>query len=150
MGIIPYNVQAKLSYGEALNDEDKTQIKNNHNIQKSLLDEGMLVQVEAILKQIGIDLVEQKPEVVLPTGEQSQPKSAVEKWLENALNNVKGIKDKLTGEIPSLKLTTEQKEAIIPTMSNDELYNALKGLDPSDPIYKSLYDEAIKRGLITR
>jgi len=109
----------------------------------------MLPKVEAILKQIGIDLNE-KPEVILPTGEQSQPKSKLDQWVENAKSNIEGIKDMFTKETPTPKLSTEQKEAMIPTMSNEELYNALKGLDPSDPIYKALYEEAVKRGLIEK
>lgn len=56
MGIIPYDAQMQISYGQPLTDIQKTQIKNNHELQKSLLDEGMLVKVEAILRQIGIPL----------------------------------------------------------------------------------------------
>ena len=54
-----------------------------------------------------------------------------------------------SNKIPS-PVSTEAKEAMIPMMTNEELYNALKGLDPSDPIYQSLYNEAVKRGLIEK
>ena len=149
MGIIPYDAQMAVSYGTPLTEEQKTQIKNNHNVQKSLLNEEQLPKIEAILKQIGIDL-EEKPEVILPTGEQSQAKSMLDKWVENAKSNIEGIKNIFTKETPTPKFTTEQKEAMIPTMTNEELYNVLKGLDPSDPMYKLLYEEAVKRGLIKK
>jgi len=35
-------------------------------------------------------------------------------------------------------------------MTKKELENAIKGLDPSDPMYKLLYNEAVKRGYITK
>jgi len=64
IGIIPTKIQEKISYGEPLTDEDKTLIRNNHNLQKSLLSESALAKVEALLKQIGIDLNEKPtPEV---------------------------------------------------------------------------------------
>lgn len=133
MGIIPYDAQSSISYGQPLTDIQKTQIRNNHKLQKSLIDERMLPQVEAILKQMGVPL---EVEVVLPTGKQSLPGEAPKEAL---------------GEIPAMKVTDESKLAMIPTMTDDELYDALSNLyDPSDSIYKALYDEAVKRGLIPK
>jgi len=81
IGIIPTNLQEKLSFGQPLTEEEKTQIKNNHNLQKSLLDEKMLAQVEAILKQIGIDLGETpEPETTPETTPEPDPAKFWEFW----------------------------------------------------------------------
>ena len=66
VGIIPYNIQNKIGYGQPLTDEDKIQIKNNHNLQKSLLDKETLTQVEMILKQLGIPLEETPAPTIIP------------------------------------------------------------------------------------
>lgn len=157
MGIIPYDAQTAISYGQPLTDIQKTQIKNNHNLQKSLLDEEMLVKVEAILSQIGIDLTKVIPtietEEIIEETPEPKPAEWWEFWKKEApkMQPIWGLDEiPKTEGIPSIKVPTEEKEAMIPTMSNKELYDALYGLDQTDPIYKSLYDEAVKRGLITK
>jgi len=83
IGIIPTNLQEKLSFGQPLTEEEKTQIKNNHNLQKSLLDEKMLAQVEAILKQIGINLgetPEPPPDTTPDTTPEPDPAKFWEFW----------------------------------------------------------------------
>ena len=79
IGIIPTNLQEKLSFGQPLTEEEKNIIRNNHNLQKSLLDEKMLAQVEAILKMIGIPLGK-TPE---PPPVETDPYAGLEKkWWE--------------------------------------------------------------------
>ena len=147
MGIIPYDAQMQISYGQPLTDIQKTQIRNNHNLQKSLLDEEMLPKVEAILRQIGVPLTEPIPEVTPEVTSEVTPKPKVEM---PKMQPIWGL-DEALKEAPPMEVPTEKKLALIPTMTNDELYNALRNLyDPSDPIYKALYDEAVKRGLITK
>jgi len=58
--------------------------------------------------------------------------------------------EEIPTEISTPKVSTGAKEAMIPTMTKKELEDAIKGLDPSDPMYKLLYDEAVKRGYITK
>lgn len=49
---------------------------------------------------------------------------------------------------PTPKVPIGGKEALIPTMTDKELHDTLMNTDQSDPIYKLLYDEAVKRGLL--
>ncbi|GAH80283.1 unnamed protein product, partial [marine sediment metagenome] len=53
------------------------------------------------------------------------------------------------GEIPSPKVPTGAKEAMIPMMTKKELHDALLNTDRLDPLWDLLYKEAVKRGYIT-
>jgi len=138
-----------INSGSQLGEEQKAEIRNNYNVIKPALSEETRKQVEDYLGQIGIDVTTPITEPISESTPEPQPNilqkgiSKVKDWL-----GMEGIPK--TGETPTPKVPTEIKEALIPTMTNDELYNALKGLDPSDPIYKALYDEAVKRGLIEK
>ncbi|MFH1563934.1 MAG: hypothetical protein ABIF11_11060, partial [Nitrospirota bacterium] len=135
--------------GSQLGEEQKAEIRNNYNLIRPSLSADVRTQVEEYLQQIGIDI--NAPVEALITEPTPEPQPGV---IQKGIDKVKGWLGMegvpKAGEIPTPKVSTEGKEALIPTMSNDELYNALKGLDPSDPIYKALYDEAVKRGLITK
>jgi len=152
-----------INSGSQLGEQQKIEIRNNYDIIKPSLSVESRTQVEDYLQQIGIDVnapieaptTEPTPE---PSGGGFHPVTAIKGWLGQ--KGVQGVSptgnvaasggNQPSNEIPPVKVPTEAKEAMIPMMSNSELYNALKGLDPSDPIYQSLYDEAVKRGLIKK
>jgi len=126
MGIIPYDAQMAISYGTPLTEEQKTQIKNNHNVQKSLLNEEQLPKIEAILKQIGIDLNAPEP-VPVP---EPQPKS----------NIIGDMWKKLTepGGTPPYQATPKDYSK----MTEDELKQAVLAGDTK------AIEEAKKRGFL--
>jgi len=147
-GIISSMVSSKLNMGQPLTEEEKTEVRNNYNTIKETLPDEIKNIIESQLQRYGISLEAPAPAPIAPTPE-PQP-GVIQKGIDKVKGwlGMEGIPK--AGEIPTPKVSTEGKEALIPTMTNDELYNALKGLDPSDPIYKALYDEAVKRGLIEK
>ena len=157
MGIIPYATQLNISSGIPLTEEQKKEIINNHNIQKSLLDEDSLKQVELILKQLEINL-EGTAFTPEPIPEPTPGPGPIQKgvnWIKGLYNQQKGYPvnnmqgSEINQGIPTPTMSTEQKGALISSLSKEELFKQMKGLDPSDPMYKLLYEEAKKRGYIT-
>ena len=156
-GIISTMISNKLNMGQPLTDEEKTEVRNNYNTIKGTLPGEVISAVESQLKRYGIPLEAPKPEIKLPTGPMSKPKQWWEFWKGETPTGTPTKTTPITpevtpkaGEIPSPKVPTEGKEAMIPLMSKKELEEAIKGLDPSDPLYKLIYDEAVKRGYITK
>ena len=135
MGIIPYDAQMQISYGQPLTDIQKTQIKNNHELQKSLLDENMLFKVEAILRQIGIDLTEPTVEPLPETTPEPDTKEWWEFWKKETpklgpLLDMQGIPIK------------QEPQKDYTNMNEEELYNLAMAGD------KLAYEEAKRRGFI--
>lgn len=149
-GIISSMISSKLNMGQSLTEEEKTEVRNNYNLIKGTLPSEIISSVEAQLQRYGIPL---EAPVIEPTiTPEAEPKKWWEFWKGETTPTTPttpGVTPKV-GEISPIKVPTEEKEALIPTMSNKELYDTLRDTDPSDPIYKSLYDEAVKRGLITK
>lgn len=159
-GIISTMISNKLNMGQPLTDEEKAEVRNNWNFIKGELPEATINIVESQLRRYGIPLEEPTPTVtpeVTPTVTPEPKPGLIDKaksWLgiEGAPPKMKpvwGLEEKAE-EIPTPKVPTESKEAMIPLMSKKELEEAIKGLDPSDPIYKLIYDEAVKRGYIKK
>ena len=136
MGIIPYDAQMSLSYGQPLTEEQITQIKNNHNLQKSLLDEKMLIKVEAILKQIGIDFNE-TPEPTPEPVPEPDPAKFWESWTAPKMQPIWGL-DEAVENIPTQK--TQEKD--YSAMTEDELKTAVLAGD------LLAIEEAKKRGFL--
>jgi len=148
-GIISQSISGKLNMGQPLTKEENTEVRNNYNAIKGTLPDEIKSVIESQLKRYGIPLEEPIATTEPVTTTPKQPGiidkgvTAVKDWL-----GMKGTPE--AGKIPTPKVPTGEKEALIPTMSNQELHDTLMNTDPSDPIYKSLYDEAVKRGLITK
>ncbi|MBA7562093.1 hypothetical protein ES695_02165 [Candidatus Atribacteria bacterium 1244-E10-H5-B2] len=154
-GIISTMISSKLNMGDTLTEEENTEVRNNYNAIKGTLPSEVLGIVESQLKRYGIPLEAPEPEPVITP--EPEPKRWWEFWKgetptvtpAKTAPITPGVTPKV-GEIPTPKVPTGAKEAMIPMMSKKELEEAIKGLDPSDPMYKLLYDEAIKRGYIKK
>ena len=151
-GIISTMISNKLNMGQPLTEEENAEVRNNYNLIKGTLPGEVISMVESQLQRYGISL-----EAPATTPEPTvTPEPEPKKWWEFWKGETKPtttIKPEITPEareIPTPKVPTKGKEALIPLMSKKELEDAIKGLDPSDPIYKLLYDEAVKRGYITK
>ncbi|MBA7553941.1 hypothetical protein ES705_46545 [subsurface metagenome] len=84
-----------------------------------------------------------KPEPVITP--EAEPKRWWEFWKEGTPPTTPEVTPKV-GEIPTPKVPTGEKEALIPTMTKEEVRIALRDTDPADPLYKALYDWAVKQG----
>jgi hypothetical protein len=135
----------------ALTPQDKTDIANIHNTRKQFLNPEALQQVEAYLTGFEIDL--NPPTIPTPEEAPLPEPEAKPGPIQKGINYMKKVWNSPvpTGTIPKAPtptLSIEQKEALISSLSKEELFNQMKGLDPSDPMYKLLYAEAQKRGYI--
>lgn len=158
-GIISVMISNKLNMGQPLTDEEKSEVRNNYNMIKGTLPAEIINNVESQLKRYGIPLEEPTVEPTPEITPEPEPKKWWEFWKGETKQTIPPapekpekhiIKSVTSEEIPTPKVPTESKEALIPLMTKKELEDAIKGLDPSDPMYKLLYDEAVKRGYITK
>ncbi|MBA7578153.1 hypothetical protein ES708_20009 [subsurface metagenome] len=163
-GIISSMISSKLNMGDPLTEEEKTEVRNNYNAIKGTLPSEIINVVESQLKRYGISLEAPEP-TITPEVPPVTPQPGI---LQRGIDKVKSIigggpdmkpiwglegetpKGEIPKEAPPMKVPTEEKEAMIPMMTKKELEEAIKGLDPSDPMYKLLYDEAVKRGYIKK
>lgn len=156
-GIISTMISNKLNMGQPLTDEEKAEVRNNYNTIKETLPSEVISAVESQLKRYGIPLVEPTPTITPTPTPEPEPKKWWEFWKEGTKTVTPEVTPEVTpgitptaGEIPTPKVPVAGKEALIPTMTKKELEDAIRGLDPSDPLYKLIYDEAVKRGYITK
>ncbi|GAI83612.1 unnamed protein product, partial [marine sediment metagenome] len=159
-GIISTMISNKLNMGNPLTDEEKAEVRNNYNLIKDTLPGEVIGMVEAQLRRYGIPL--EAP--VTPEIPPEVPVTPQPGILQRGIDKVKSVisvgpemkpiwgleEIPKAGEIPSPEVPTGAKEAMIPMMTKKELEDAIRGLDPSDPMYKLLYDEAVKRGYIKK
>ena len=147
-GIISQAISNKLNMGQVLTEDENTEIRNNYNAIKETLPNEIKSVIESQLQRYGISL-ETPPEAPIPELTPEQP-GLIQKGV-TAVKDFLGMKGAPpTEEIPTPKVSPGAKEAMIPLMTKKELEDAIKGLDPSDPMYELLYDEAVKRGYITK
>jgi len=152
-GIISTMISNKLNMGQTLTEEEKAEVRNNYNLIKDTLPGEVISMVESQLRRYGIPLETPTPEPTIT------PEPEPKKWWEFWKGETTPTKPTTpttpevtpkAGEIPTPKVPAGEKEAMIPMMTKKELEDAIRGLDPSDPMYKLLYDEAVKRGYITK
>jgi len=152
-GIISTTISNKLNMGQPLTNEEKAEVRNNYNLIKDTLPSEVQNIVESQLRRYGIPLEEIPEPTPAPTLEPTpEPKKRWwEFWKkETPTETPTETPIPKTEEIPTPKMSTEQKEALIPLMTKKELEDLIKTLDSSDPLYKLVYDEAVRRGYITK
>ncbi len=162
-GIVSMTISQKLHQGQPLTEEEKTEVRNNYNMIKGTFSEKVAVTkiVESQLKRYGISL--EAPVVPEVTPEVTPQPSLLQRGVDKVksvigagpdIQPIWGLEGQPTGEVPKeappVKVPTGAKEAQIPLMSEKELEEAIRGLDPMDPMYKLIYDEAVKRGYIKK
>ena len=150
-------ISNKLNMGQPLTDEEKAEVRNNYNTIKGTLPGEVISAVESQLKRYGIPLVEPTPTITPTPTPEPEPKKWWEFWKEGTKPTTPEVTPEVTPgitptaeKIPTPKVPMGAKAALIPTMTKKELEDAIRGLDPSDPLYKLIYDEAVKRGYITK
>lgn len=147
-GIVPANLARVLSLGRKATEAEVEQImfdwKSRKNVVRKM---GGLMAVEAIDTILDQLLRETKPEDVVEDTLLDKAKKYIE---ENygGTDIPEGVEPPKTETIETPKVDYGGKSAQIPLMSKAELKAAMEKTDPSDPIYKEMYDRAVKEGWI--
>jgi len=149
-GIIPASLVRHFAMGRMPTEAEEESVMAEYNLQrndiKDLLGTKSVEYMDSILDQFF--RIKKQEEVV----EGSLFGDAINKAKEN-INRVFGGEKEPTEETTSTPIETPtvssgNKEALVPTMSKEEVKKALQNTDPADPLYKVLYDRAVKEGWI--
>lgn len=147
-GIIPSRLARQLSMGRKATDEEKEGVMYDWSLRKATtrkLGGKMAVQaVEDVLNQL---FRETKPEEVVKD-------SVLDKAIKE-INKLFGTEEpeegKETKKVPPPAVSSDSKMALIPTLTDDELKkqaNAAAQEDVNSELYRVLYEECKKRGLL--
>ena len=145
-GIVPSRLATQLSLGRKATEAEKEVVMFDWNARKAVTQKmggKMVVEyIEGILNQL---FGETKPEDVVP---ESDIGKAI-KYIKETLSGEEPPVEEAPVETPVSETPTVPaygKEALVPTMTKEEVRKALSETDPSDPLYAILYERAIKEG----
>jgi len=116
-GIINEYIKGLIDDGMELADEDKELVIKNYNLRKHTLTEEEDAEVLLFFNQIGVD-PNAPPEVILPEGPQSKPKSWLGELLTPPAENLKNQRDKYGYVLGEVKEGNDGKK--YKYMGNDE------------------------------
>lgn len=146
-GIVPARLATQLSLGRKATEAEKEAVMFDWNARKAVTQKmggKMAVEyIEGILNQLFGEI---RPEEVVPESALDKARKYIEKTFGGEEAPTEGVPT-VTPKVPTVP--AYGKEAMIPTMSKEELKKALETTDPSDPLYEALYNEAVKKGYIT-
>lgn len=141
-GIVPANLARVLSLGRKATDAEVEEIKFDWEARKNVVRKmGGSMAVDAIDTILNQLFRETKPEDVISDSLQDKAIKYIEKVFGGT-----NVPDK-TKELP--KVEYGSKTAMVPLMSKEEVKAAMESTDINDPLYKELYDRAVKEGWIT-
>ena len=147
-GIVPANLARVLSLGRKATEAEREQIMFDWKARKNVVRKmGGLMAVEAIESILDQLLRETKPDEVV----EDTLLDKAQKYIEEIFGGTdvpEGVEAPESPEEPP-KMDYGSKSAQIPLMSKAEVKAAMEKTDPSDPLYKELYDRAVKEGWIT-